>query len=981
MTSTARTANVKFGVPNIVEPDQNFQDGFQKSMSQIDAETRTKIRRLDTKFSLRLRIRAEAYSRWALLHKAILLGMYKQRKFLNALDIATQAKSGQIDSVNLQVAKKKALAKEKVLQQQVLKLLQRNGPMRNKIEQFMQYKAYSEHLQKQRAKRGRMGDDISIMERKIVEICSIVKINHRTNEQCHLIIEFLQKILFEDCTLYSWLEHATETEKLTLANRLQYTVVFDNEPILWQGSWPRTPENNEEFVISSPKFENDISHLVHRHLSQYDLLDIENCCHLILSGSCDIHVNKALSNRKIATFGNEGKKITTIHHGQLFGDTALYFNDTRNATVIANGNCELLCLAKKDFNEIMRHQVSKTVDQTCSDLEHFEPFEMLSFQKSQINNVIRYFRYTKLNAGQLLQVKGKKQTKIHFLLTGACREYIPNTAMINSKNGAIVSKKLKKRESTDTLTFFGVKTNRFNRNNSGFLRPQTAKSSFDKRSTNFQKLGPKSAKYGSPASQRFFTNSKSKSMPPIDDNDDNTQNVNSMSTLYHTSNILKEHKSALKAKNLDNNSPLMHSARLSHSKSSTAISKLMQSNAKHDILTIGQNSMIGSYYGYYNIIPETNIECVSNGLALTIETQYLKTFLGRRTKYLFQKTIERDFRLIQNRLHSVKSLISMPLVDVASVVSNSQYQSQYQSQQSTPHYISPINTTKNSYPIELQMQMQMQQELHVHKNPSDTNHDQSISDVDVTTEKANLLCMDVPNAQKDENVVEDEKIEVVLEPKVEITRNRKHLKINKKIKQLIEIPKIVEMPRSMSAKNLGVMPLSTNRTSRSQRFSDTLRKWDERMEQGVVGESVASTSRFSVPCWKHETLKLKKKRRKKMIKKKQSHDNIASGILSNSSSNRSFGYTSHQLLHSSIANINDTNLDNDACQVGKQVYKLLNTRMKMIAADFDQNLEMTRRKYYSRYSKDAWTQRRVSHRRPTLKTCATRTGLGRNFKR
>mmetsp|Transcript_85594 Transcript_85594/g.133806 ORF Transcript_85594/g.133806 Transcript_85594/m.133806 type:complete len:925 (+) Transcript_85594:57-2831(+) len=74
---------------------------------------------------------------------------------------------------------------------------------------------------------------------------------------------------------------------------------------------------------------------------------------------------RVLAGAKIAAGGSAqgGTEIANIGSGEVFGERALLYNESRASTVIANEKCELLCIGGDQLREVLGNDLRQTLEQ------------------------------------------------------------------------------------------------------------------------------------------------------------------------------------------------------------------------------------------------------------------------------------------------------------------------------------------------------------------------------------------------------------------------------------------------------------------------------------------------------------------------------------------------------------------------------------------------------------------------------------------
>jgi CRP-like cAMP-binding protein len=156
--------------------------------------------------------------------------------------------------------------------------------------------------------------------------------------------------------------------------------------------------------------------------------------YILRQGTCKIILN--------------GKTIKTIGKGDCFGDTSLMYNTNRDYTVVANEDCFMWTMEKRNFKKILEYINHITYDDTNKSVNNLPLFQILPGDKrTKIVNVL--YRETHIPGRPIFS-----QDEISYCV------YIIKDGIVEIKDDKKVLKTLKEGDYFGDLSVVGL-TNRF----------------------------------------------------------------------------------------------------------------------------------------------------------------------------------------------------------------------------------------------------------------------------------------------------------------------------------------------------------------------------------------------------------------------------------------------------------------------------------------------------------------------------------------
>jgi CRP-like cAMP-binding protein len=102
-----------------------------------------------------------------------------------------------------------------------------------------------------------------------------------------------------------------------------------------------------------------------------------NSAYMIIHGVMDVLV--------------DGKKISSMRDGEVFGEMALILDQKRSATIVSNQSTELISISKENLNEIIASSsanVKKIIIELCDELSKRSDFQNVPYTHEDIDTAL-----------------------------------------------------------------------------------------------------------------------------------------------------------------------------------------------------------------------------------------------------------------------------------------------------------------------------------------------------------------------------------------------------------------------------------------------------------------------------------------------------------------------------------------------------------------------------------------------------------------
>ncbi|ETV97210.1 hypothetical protein H310_09998 [Aphanomyces invadans] len=136
--------------------------------------------------------------------------------------------------------------------------------------------------------------------------------------------------------------------------------------------------------------------------------------YVILSGAVDVKIS-AVDKRG----GPMQTKLVNLGEGSHFGDLALMKKDgLRSATVVSTHACELLIIAEKDYNAILKKLQREDMEKRMALLDKIPIFQSVEWTSEIMKEVSYVLVEQRLPAGTVVYKQGDKAVHLYFLIRG-----------------------------------------------------------------------------------------------------------------------------------------------------------------------------------------------------------------------------------------------------------------------------------------------------------------------------------------------------------------------------------------------------------------------------------------------------------------------------------------------------------------------------------------------------------------------------------
>ncbi|ETV77639.1 hypothetical protein H257_08540 [Aphanomyces astaci] len=155
--------------------------------------------------------------------------------------------------------------------------------------------------------------------------------------------------------------------------------------------------------------------------------EIGKLFYVILSGAVDVKIS-AVDQRG----GTVQTKLVNLGEGSHFGDLALMKKDgLRSATVVSTHSCELLIIAEKDYNSILKKLQKEDMQKRMALLDKIPIFQSVEWTSEIMQELSYVLMEQRLAAGTALYKQGDKAVHLYFLTRG---EVIISKSVVDPKS-------------------------------------------------------------------------------------------------------------------------------------------------------------------------------------------------------------------------------------------------------------------------------------------------------------------------------------------------------------------------------------------------------------------------------------------------------------------------------------------------------------------------------------------------------------------